>query len=323
MRLSEGIEFYITRKRRVGFRYEQTEQTLAEFCRLIGELPLELIETHHIFRFLNASSSSYFTWRIKYATLRLFFEFWTDRGEMPTLVMPKNRALNRQPCAPYIYTQRQIRDLLRAVPADQKIWATTIDQETFRTFLLLLYGTGAMIREALQLQCRDVDLKRRTISLAGNEVIQSRRIPVCLDLRDILGEYMASKCRLDAPAGFLFTAGSGEPINRQIAYHKFSCLRQQVRILRATEDRFQPSLQDLRTTFAVHRIASWIKNGADLNQMLPALSGYMGLVGMTAIERYLSLTSERFQGVLNKLSPPTGKKHWRDQSGLMKLLAAL
>src|ERR1035441_6647811 len=49
----------------------------------------------------------------------------------------------------------------------------------------------------------------------------------------------------------------------------------------------QPSMQDFRPTFAVHRITSWIRNGADLNRLLPALAVYMGQVGLSSTQKYL------------------------------------
>ena len=86
---------------------------------------------------------------------------------------------------------------------------------------------------------------------------------------------------------------------------------------------YEPRLHDLRSTFAVHRITSWIKNGADMNRMLPALSAYMGQVGLASTERYLFLTPERFRKELDKLSPQRGKRHWRENPSLMKFLAEL
>jgi integrase/recombinase XerD len=82
-------------------------------------------------------------------------------------------------------------------------------------------------------------------------------------------------------------------------------------------------MRDLRQTFAVHRIASWIKEGADLNRMLPALSAYMGLAGVVSTQRFLFLTPERFKRELDKLSPLKGRKHWRDDPALMTFLASL
>jgi integrase/recombinase XerD len=88
-------------------------------------------------------------------------------------------------------------------------------------------------------------------------------------------------------------------------------------------NRDQPRLDDLRFTFAVHRITSWIKNGADLNQMLPSLAAYVGQIGLGATERYLSLTPEKSRKDLEKLSPTRLGRHWRENKALMDFLATL
>jgi hypothetical protein len=82
-------------------------------------------------------------------------------------------------------------------------------------------------------------------------------------------------------------------------------------------------MDDLRITFAVHRITSWIRNGANLNRMLPALAAYMGQVGLGATDRYLLLTPERYRKQLDILSPMRGKKHWRDDKELMAFVRTL
>jgi integrase/recombinase XerD len=51
-------------------------------------------------------------------------------------------------------------------------------------------------------------------------------------------------------------------------------------IVRDNSARCQPRLHDLRHTFSVRRLTAWIKRGADLNRMLPALSAYTGQVGL-------------------------------------------
>jgi hypothetical protein len=86
---------------------------------------------------------------------------------------------------------------------------------------------------------------------------------------------------------------------------------------------YQPRLDDLRCTFAVHRITSWVRNGADLNRMLPALAAYMGQMGLGATERYLAMTPERFRKALNKLSPARSRNKWRNDPALMKFLVSL
>jgi integrase/recombinase XerD len=82
-------------------------------------------------------------------------------------------------------------------------------------------------------------------------------------------------------------------------------------------------LQDLRPSFAVHRITSWIKSRKDLNRMLPALSAYMGLSGLGSTERYLTLAPERFRKELNVLSPNQKRMPWKKDLALMNFLKAL
>jgi hypothetical protein len=64
-----------------------------------------------------------------------------------------------------------------------------------------------------------------------------------------------------------------------------------------------PRARDLRSTFAVHQITTWIRWKEDLNQMPPALAVYMGKSGLESTERYLQRVPERFQGALNTFSP--------------------
>ena len=53
-------------------------------------------------------------------------------------------------------------------------------------------------------------------------------------------------------------------------------------------------MHDLRHPSAVHRLTAWIKRGADLNRMVPALSAYMGKFA-SAQRTAMSLTPERFR----------------------------
>jgi hypothetical protein len=57
--------------------------------------------------------------------------------------------------------------------------------------------------------------------------------------------------------------------------------------------------------------------------MLPALAAYMGLVGLSSTERYLHMTPARFKKQLNKLSPYSRKRYWRNDKELIEFLAGL
>ena len=116
---------------------------------------------------------------------------------------------------------------------------------------------------------------------------------------------------------------SGEPLGRPTINTTFQRIRVNAAIVRRDGAFYQPRMQDLRHTFAVHRITSWIKHGADLKRMLPALAVYMGQRGLGSTERYLSLTAERFRPQLSRLSSGRKGKRWRDDADLMKFLEEL
>ena len=56
-----------------------------------------------------------------------------------------------------------------------------------------------------------------------------------------------------------------------------------------------PRLQDFRYTFAVHRLKTWIETGANLSEMLPALSTYMGYASLLKAEEFLAYAPQRFR----------------------------
>lgn len=117
-----------------------------------------------------------------------------------------------------------------------------------------------------------------------------------------------------------------DPESRSVGKNFTRCFQRVRKITGITlepEAAYSPRMQDIRCTFAVHRITSWIKSGANLNRLLPALSTYMGYASLEAANEYLSLTPERFKKELQKLSSKRERNRWRDDPALMKFLVSL
>ena len=89
MRVSEAIEGYLRRKRANGLSYKTEEFTLSEFRRYLGDRLITEVTSEQVVGFLNARKVSKNTWIAKHCCLRMFFEFWTDRGNMSALSMPR------------------------------------------------------------------------------------------------------------------------------------------------------------------------------------------------------------------------------------------
>ncbi len=324
MKLLEGVSAYVQGRRIYGAVYPTGVPILNAFCRYAGDIPLGSIRERQVAAFLDGPGTSEATWQNKYKQLRNFFLFWLARNAIPAVPMPLRRPPVDSPFRPYIYTRAEIRRLLSMIRIGQKNSNCKIDIRTVRVLILFLYGTGALLSEALTLRRDDLDFRKRTITIRGSRPYRSRTIPICLDLYNVLHRYHATNYRNNTVrAPYLFLNKNGEALTEYAVETTFRRLRKVAAVRRRDGAASGPRLHDLRHTFAVHRIDGWIKHGADLNRMLPALSVYMGRFGLGSSDRYLTLAPERFRAQLNKLSPQRGKRKWRDNPSLIKFLAEL
>jgi integrase/recombinase XerD len=319
--LSLAIGEYVQRKRTEGHRFDKGEQTLILFLRQVGDVALERVKTRQMLKFLDGPRTSTVTWRKKHSLLRHFFEYWSARDAMPELLMPTMRPPTPCTFTPYIYSRAQIRALVRTTRSAS---ATGVAASTMRALILFLYGTGVRLGEALALRCEDVDLNARRMHVGGGgRFSRSRHLPIGGDLARVLGAYLKSRNRLMPNAALVFSSVDGSELKQRRLSTIFRQLCLSTGISRCDGAVYQPRMHDLRSTFAVHRLTTWLKSGARLSRMLPALAAYLGQQELASAERYLSLAPERFRKELDKLSPMRGKQRWRNNAKLMKFLASL
>ena len=69
MKLSEGIEAYVTQKRASGLLVDHGERCFREFYRRVGDVPLSQLTTRDVLNFLDEPLTSTVTWRGKHQLL--------------------------------------------------------------------------------------------------------------------------------------------------------------------------------------------------------------------------------------------------------------
>lgn len=322
MRLEQGTNLYVERRQASGISFATGYKTYRAFCRRVGNLTLSEINVHHVLQFLDRPATSATAFRRRHSLLRRFFEYWAARGEVIGLPMPPNRPPQRSNFLPYIYTKEEIRSLLRSAPLP-KTPNDKIHYKTLRAALLTLYATGATSGEVTRLVHENVDLQHGSIIFPESRLRAMRFIPIGRDLVRVAQQYVAWKERTGLRSEFFFPRVDGKEISSRTLRAHFERLRTTAHIVGRGESSHRPLLRDLRPTFAVHQITSWIRRKEDLNQMLPALAAYMGNAGLESTERYLQLAPERFRSALNKLSPQKSHMRWRDDPALLEFLANL
>lgn len=324
--LKDGISIFVEAKHSEGVYFDKEGARLTSFLKRTGNLPLSGISLDHVEAFLDGTSTSAGEWNAKRRILHNFFSYWTVRHEMRDLPMPGQKPREVQTFVPYIYTRDELRRLLQAVPVAQESKDCVMDARTFQVFLLFLYGTGALVGEAQRLLRTDADLKRGFVTLRDSHGGRSRCIPVNPDLLGVLRTYSRLKHRgKGIPHGEFFLTKDGTAIQVITLSKSFERARKIAGVTRSDRGRgrYQPRMHDLRHSFAVHRLTSWLNHRAKVSRLLPALAAYIGQTSLASTESYLRLTPERFKSHLNILSPAGREKHWREDPTLMKFLDRL
>ena len=297
MTLREAVDRYVAWQRDHGAKFRSSAETLDAFCRRIGvDRDCDTVGENEIRRFLAGKGALTRSRAVKYGTLAGFYGFALSRGHVSRIPMPPREAEPRPPeVAPsFIFTHEELRRLFKAAGGGRRR-CLKLDVETFRTFLLLLYGAGLRSGEARRLTMADVDLGSAVLAVNDTKFYKSRLVPAGADLAGVLRRYAAIRTRRplrEGPASAFLACRDGSPLNKAIVRHAFHATLRAAGIDTGKPGCRAACLHSLRHSFATHRLTSWHREGADVQTLLPALSTYLGHGSVAATQVYISMTPD-------------------------------
>jgi integrase/recombinase XerD len=156
----------------------------------------------------------------------------------------------------------------------------------------LLYCTGIRFGEALRLHIGDVDT-RSAVLFVKQFKGRARWVPFHRSLASELDCYLKARHSF-APAladDCLFVGANKKTLPIRTASQTLRTLFRKAG-MKPMVGRVGPRPYDLRHAFAMHRLALWYRQGADLHARLPWLSAYMGHDNILGTQTYLSATPE-------------------------------
>jgi integrase/recombinase XerD len=307
MNLQLLIEQYITHRRSLGEAQGSNGRALRAFGRAIGAgADIADVRGQQVDAFLAGTGPITLNWHIKHSTLRAFYHYAVSRGYVATAPLPAVIPKRPPPFAPYIFSHEDLRRLLRAADSDPRR-QTCLEPITMRTILLLLYGAGLRVREAVDLNRAHIDLDGSLLTVHQSKFGKTRLIPLGPQLGSVLARY-ATRPRPSPGDAPFFTTRTGARVKAETLQHNYRLLCERAAVCRADGARYQPRLHDLRHTFAVHRLTSWYRQGADVQRLLPQLSVYLGHVHIRATQVYLSMTPELLQEANLRFERYAGKE---------------
>lgn len=302
MKLNALITQYVTFRQSMGEHFDSIESLLNTFCRQMGQtIEVEEVETAQVNAFLNGTGPVTRYWHRKYSALCGLYRYALSRGLVTVSPLPAT-VPKLPPCfVPYIYSHDEIHRLLHATDVYRS--PRKLQPYTLRAILLLLYGAGLRISEAVALTLEDVDLANALITIRNTKFDKTRLVPLGTDLNQAMGQYLIQRNatgHAQHPQAPFFVLRRGGRVSIQIVESNFRCLCEYTGIQRTDGARYQPRLHDFRHSFAVHRLTAWYQQGADVQTLLPQLSTYLGHTKIAATQVYLTMTPALLQQALQR-----------------------
>ena len=205
MKLSQAIAAYVAYKQSLGMRFATEARTLKSFCRALGDVDTDRGRFYQVHAYLAGNGPITRFWHRKLDALRGFYRFALARGYATCSPLPTAIPEQPQAFAPYIYSRDDIKRLLEATTGRERCNLSSL---TCRTLLLLLYGTGLRISEAVGLDLADVDLDAGILHIRESKFYKTRFVPTGPDLTRVLARMRPnvtsstehSRCSLPADA---------------------------------------------------------------------------------------------------------------------------
>ncbi len=289
MKLRRAIGQYTRLKQSLGFRFRTQSYTLRAFSRAMGNVSVGEIKPAAARAYLDGHGPLTETWVQRWYILRGFFAYAITRGLVRRSPLPLQAPKVASTFTPYIYSQEDLHKLLEAIAPER---TRSLSPQTMRTLLLLLYGAGLRLSEALNLQDEQVDLKARVLEVQRSKFFKSRLVPIGPKLTKVLSDYMRERPPIRGAHRCFLRTKTGCRLDCSMAGKAFRAVRQAAGVKRTDGGRYQPRLHDLRHSLATHCLLAWYREGADIQVLLPQLSAYLGHAEIVDTQRYLTITPE-------------------------------
>ncbi|MBQ6622561.1 MAG: tyrosine-type recombinase/integrase [Mogibacterium sp.] len=235
---------------------------------------------------LNNESKSKATINRKISSLRAFYDFKMDEGEVEENPFQKIKSAKNDKRQIEYLTIAEVTAMLDQPDESHKGIRD-------RALLEFMYGTGARVTEVVRLQFCDINLKMNFVTLKDNDG-ESRIVPIGSYAHDALVRYIGSAyCAIKGDErtedDYVFINFRGQALTRQGIWKILKEYGKAVGI----EDKMTPQI--LRNSFAVHIL----QNGGDLK----TLQELMGFEDMSVGIAYLAVLNVRIKDVFNRTHP--------------------
>jgi integrase len=198
---------------------------------------------------------------------------------------------------PYLFTETELAGFLGRVDLCLPVKSSPYRHLIFPVLYRMLYGCGLRVSEALNLTVGDVNTEEGMLTIRNGKFHKDRIVPMSSSLAEKCRIYMEAMHPAKQPEHVFFPSTHGGQYSEKRIYDYFRRFLWEAGISHGGRGK-GPRLHDLRHTFAVHCLKSWVRSGTDLTVALPYLSTYLGHTGLKGTQHYLRLTAELYPDIV-------------------------
>jgi len=298
--LGVQLQSFIDYKHSLGYSYHAGEFYLHDFdqfCYRTGVeniLTKELAESWIIYR-EKASPDPYHSC---VSAIREFGRYLQSIGEAETYLLSDRFVIHRYRPTPYFFTDEEITCFFAMCDTFH------IRRQTPGRFLIpsvyfrFLYCCGVRTCEARLLFMEDVHLEKGYVDIIHSKGLKDRRIYLPEDLLDLFLKYNQKISAYLPERRYFFPSSSKKSCSSGWISLTFNQLWDAAGLRRKSSK--QPRAYDFRYHFAFANVNRWVRDGLDVNAMLPYLMRYMGHSSLESTSYYIHLVPEFFSTYTKK-----------------------
>jgi integrase/recombinase XerD len=310
--LRHAVHEYVHMRRALGYKLQEVDKELLDFVGFLEQQRASYITQALALAWAQQPSHAQPAyWARRLSVVRSFAHYRSATDPRTEIPAPSLLPFQPKRARPYLYSEAEIRALLRAALA----MACRFERGRLRPWVYhclfgLLTVAGLRLGEARNLELPDVDLKAGVLTIRGAKFGKTRLVPLHRSTCRVLAEYIRRRnrhWRQRPVSSHVFVSSWGNRLDNGDVHRTFYALSRQIG-LRASGDRRGPRLHDLRHRFATHTLVRWYRSHQDPERKLPLLSAYLGHVHVADTQWYLSGSPELMHEAMRRL-----ERRWRDQ----------
>lgn len=298
--LLELIDRFVFYKKANGYQYQTGAYYLKKYAGYVMETAPETAAPDKtsvggfLEKFKNAPGSLYNA----AATMREFSRYLAARGIRAYLI-PSGRLRLPTPVQPYFFTEQEILAFFRECDRTMKVPHLKGRHLILPAIFRLIYCCGLRCKEARTLTWENVHLDEGYLDILQSKGPKSRRIYISEELAGYLAAYDRRISRLFPDRVTFFPNKADHPYGPSWLQRNF------LRFWHAAFPEKKGAgisirTYDFRHHFVYANMNRWLREGKDVNAMLPYLMRYMGHSDVKNTLYYFHLVPDIYGGILDR-----------------------